>query len=159
MIGAIVSWLVARGIKEKAAAPLAWVLLALAIAALAYGGARVWLAGHDSGVIADHEAGVQLDIERAGRAADQHAEERRRERSESEEQAREEFDDATADIPDEGLTIRQRIDVCGELRDAGTDTSVIPECGDVSAGAEAGAVDREDPARRLGRGAATASTR
>lgn len=106
-------------------------LIALAVA-VAVGAAvlvwNLWLADHDEDVIAGHEQGVELQVQTQGRAADQNMADRADADRAAQTQAREEFDNATAHLPKSGLTDRQRIDACSELRAKGTDTSLIPKC-------------------------------
>lgn len=137
------AWLAARGIGRRG------VLLALAIAlvaAAAIAGAA-WLTLRDARMIERHEAASQLDAERSGRRADQAMHERVTRSDRAIAGKRKEFDDASSGLPAEGLTRRQRLDLCIELRDAGTDTTVIPQCDDLHSGAAPGAVSG-DPAER-----------
>lgn len=142
MIAALVAWMVRRGLAERVARPLAIALLGLVIALVVFGGARLWMARHDASVIDAHEAGVQLEVQRSGRTADANLNDRKAALEEHAAAAREEFDNAADGLPREGLSCRQRLDLCRELRDAGTDTTVIPQCVDVCPGAQAGALDR-----------------
>ena len=140
---AILAWFASKGISEKA---LKFGGMALGIAAIVIG-AMIWLGNHDDAVVKRHEDGVQLEVQTKGRVADQNLNDRINQGNAAIAEAREEFDNATASIPPEGLTRRQRIDLCGELRDAGTDTSLIAECSELPPRAEAGAVDRH-PSKR-----------
>ncbi|MBX9728362.1 MAG: hypothetical protein K2X31_05590 [Sphingopyxis sp.] len=126
---------------------VAKLLVAVLGAALLGGGFALWLNGRESSAVAKHEGVIEAKVQRQGRAADQNMAGRLIVRAEEARAARQEFDDATASWADEGLTRRQRLDVCIELRDAGTDTTLIPECGDLHSGAQAGAV-RTDPTRQ-----------
>lgn len=138
----VIGWLIARGWSRNLATFSAWGGFAIMVAALTVAAWTIWLGRHDAGVIKGHETEVQLDIERAARAADGALAERQRSGEAAITIARKEFEDATHHLPHEGLTRRQRVDLCLELRDAGTDTSVIPQCADLPAGAKTGAVDR-----------------
>ena len=108
-------------------------------------GVVIWFDRHDAKVIEQHEAATQVQIERAGRAADNNMWRRIEQSRAAQDAARKEFDDATADLPREGLTRRQRIDVCLELRDAGTDTHLIPECRDLHPGGQTGTLAEHPP--------------
>lgn len=133
MMAGIIAWLVKKGLSERAAPFVFWGVVAL-VAALAVWG---WLASRDAALIENHEATTSVKLERTGRQADTSAAQRAQARRRAEEHARKEFDDATAGMPDNGLTNRQRLDLCRELLDAGTDTALVPECGDVRAGGQA----------------------
>jgi len=133
MIAAAIAWLVKKGVSERIAPFLFWsalvLLIGLAIA--------LWLSARNAEVIENHEAKTSAKLERTGRQADTSAAQRAEARRRAEDTARKDFDNATAGIPDSGLTLRQRIDLCRELHDAGTDTSLVPECTDVRAGGQA----------------------
>jgi hypothetical protein len=124
---------------------VAKLLIAVLGVAILGGGFALWLNGRESSAVAKHEGVIEAKVQRQGRAADQSMAGRLIARAEEAREARQEFDDATASWADEGLT--RRLDVCIELRDAGTDTTLLPECGDIHPGAQAGAV-RADPARQ-----------
>ncbi len=129
----IIAWMIARGISPRIAAAvvrIAGILLALAVAVGLW---NLWIIRHDRATIDKHESGVQIEIERAGRAADRSLVERQTAGERSVSFERRGFDNATRDIPHEGLTRRQRIDLCLELRDGGADTTVIPQCADIRA--------------------------
>jgi DNA-binding PucR family transcriptional regulator len=113
-----------RGIKAALVALV--IAVAVGAAVLAW---SLWLADHDEDVIAGHEQGVELQVQTQGRAADQNMAERADADRAAQSQAREEFDNATSHLPKSGLTDRQRIDACNELRAQGTDTSLIAKCG------------------------------
>ncbi len=137
MIAVIASGLAGLRIAERYTRPLAWVIIVvLTCAALFFGGRAIYRT-IGSEAVADHEAGIALDIERGGRIADQNIVARSAARDRVGRAARKEFENATIDLPDEGLTCRQRIDLCGELHDAGTDTSLIAECSDICPGKKA----------------------
>jgi hypothetical protein len=142
MIAALAAWMVRKGLPSGAARPLAIALLGIAAALLVLGGFRLWIARHDASVIDSHETGVQLEVQQAGRAADANLNDRKAALEEHAAAVREEFDNASNGLPREGLSCRQRLDLCRELRDAGTDTTVIPQCVDVCPGGQAGALDR-----------------
>jgi hypothetical protein len=143
MIASVVAWFAARGVSKRALKAAAIILaICLAIALFVR-----WIDGREDAAVQSHEADVQLEVQTQGRAADQKLNDRIDQSNSAIEQAREEFDNATATLPAEGLTRRQRIDVCIELRDAGTDTTIIPECDDLHARAAPGAL-REHPDRR-----------
>lgn len=129
----MIGWLIARGLSERAAKLIVGLGILL-IAAIAVVG---WFALHDAQVIENHEAKTSAKLERTGRQADASAAQRVETRRRAEATARKDFDNATAGIPDNGLTVRQRIDLCRELHDGGVDTTVIAECSDVRAGEEA----------------------
>lgn len=102
-------------------AKVALVVLGLLIAFVLY---QVW----KSAVVEDHDKDVAIEVERGGRKADQAIENKRRAREQAERQARQEFDRETETLPDEPLTVRQRIDICRELQQGGVDTSLLAEC-------------------------------
>ncbi len=95
----------------------------------------IWLARRDRQTIRNHDAATTAKVEKSGRSADAAAMRRMITRDAEMRVAREEFNDASNAIPNEGLTRRQRLDLCIELRDAGTDTRILPECADLHAGA------------------------
>lgn len=138
MIGGIIAGLALKlmewfSLDAKPAKWLAWAFAILLVLALL----GIGKCTYDANVIETHEAKTSAKLERTGRKADASAAQRAEARRRAEATARKEFDNATAGIPDNGLSDRQRIDLCNELRDGGVDTSVIPECGDVRAGAKA----------------------
>lgn len=135
MIAVIAYWLVGKGIDVRAARPLAWAIMLVIVAIVVFGGSRIYLASRDAQVIENHEAKTSAKLERTGRQADTSAAQRVETRRRVEGKEREEFDNATAGMPDEGLTDRQRLDLCRELREAGA--PVVPECRDVRTGAKA----------------------
>lgn len=126
---------------------VAKLLVAVLGVALLGGGFALWLNDRESSAVARHEGVIEAKVQRQGRGADQNMAGRLIARAEEARAARQEFNDATASWADEGLTRRQRLDVCIELRDAGTDTTLLPECSDLHPGAQAGAV-RTDPPRQ-----------
>ncbi|MBN8844780.1 MAG: hypothetical protein J0H88_16185 [Sphingomonadales bacterium] len=133
MIALLALKLMEAGVGAKAARPIAWaIVIALAAALLAVGKCT-----YDANVIENHEAKTSAKLERTGRQADASAAQRAEARRRAEATARKEFDNATAGIPDQGLSDRQRIDLCNELRDGGVATALIPECRDVRTGAQA----------------------
>lgn len=136
MIGVLAYWL-ARWVDPRAARPIAWAILISGAGLLGWGVIAAWTSLHDAKVIERHEAKTSAKLERTGRQADASAAQRAKARRRAEETARKVFDDATAGIPDNGLSDRQRIDICHELREAGTDTALIPECSDVRTGGQA----------------------
>lgn len=119
-------------INAKPARWIAWaIVIAAVVAVLAIGKCT-----YDGNVVENHEAKTSAKLERSGRKADASAAQRAEARRRVEATEREEFDNATASIPDQGLTDRQRVDLCRELFDAGTNPALIPECGDVRTGAK-----------------------
>jgi hypothetical protein len=122
----------------RAARPLAWALVFITAVLLALAAKSIFFSRHDAKVIENHEATTSAKLERSGRKADASAAQRAEVRRRAEAQARKDFDNATAGVPDNGLSDRQRIDLCRELLEAGTDTALIPECGDVRTGAQTG---------------------
>ncbi len=133
MIALIAYWLMGKGVGVRAARPIAWAIVIGAVLILA----GVGKCTYDANVIGAHEAKTSAKLERTGRQADTSAAQRAAARRRAEATARKEFDNATAGLPDNGLSDRQRIDLCRELHDAGTDTSLIPECGHAGAGGQA----------------------
>lgn len=129
-------WLAQR-VDPRAARPLAWAITILGALLLVGGAIIAWSARHDAKIIENHEAKTSAKLERTGRQADASAAQRAEARRRVEAEARKDFDNATAGIPDNGLSDRQRIDLCRELREGGVATSVIPECRDVRARAQA----------------------
>jgi hypothetical protein len=73
MIGLLVRLLVRGGLSDTVAKRAAPVLLAMAVIVAVAGGAKLWMWRHDAGVVAQHEA--QLDV-RAATARDAAAEQR-----------------------------------------------------------------------------------
>ncbi len=122
------------------------------VIALAIAGAMVligvgissWIANRERAAVAKNEAAIAVTIERTGRRADQQAADWIAARNQAATAQRKVFENATDHISGERLTARQRIDLCLELRDAGTDASQLTQCVDLPAGAEAGA-RRRDP--------------
>lgn len=134
MIGWVAEKLLLAGVPMRWTRPLVWLVGLLVLAAMA----AVLIDARDDAMIERHDARTDVSVERSGRAADTAATVRAASRAAAQEEARHEFDEATADLPDEGLSARQRIDVCRELREAGTDTALIAECAIVRPGAKAG---------------------
>lgn len=133
----VIAWLISRGLSARVAGIVAW---AASIALLIVASSAAWtllVRRHDKAVIANHESGVQIEIERAGRAADRSLVERQAAGEGVISSERREFDNATRDIPPEGLTRRQRLDLCRELRDSGTNTTVLSQCRDIQTGGAA----------------------
>lgn len=133
MIALLAYWLMGKGVGVRAARPVSWAIVVIAALLLA----GVGKCTYDASVINTHEAKTSAKLERTGRQADTSAAQRAAARRRAEATARKEFGNATAGIPDNGLSDRQRIDLCRELHDAGTDTSLIPECDNAGAGGEA----------------------
>lgn len=136
----MIAYLAARGIGLRVVLMLAGVLSALLVAG-------VWLHNRDARITANYEAKVDNHVQRTGRAADRSMLERMINREGSSRAAREEFDNAANALPAERLTRRQRLDLCIELRDAGTDTTVIPQCRDLHPGAPADTIGGHPPRR------------
>ena len=127
--------LASLGVGERVARPLAWALLvalALVAATVAW---RVWLGGHDAAVVGRADNDRQLTVERGARAADQRAEAAREARSGERIEREKEWTDATAHLAPAGLTDRQRLRVCRELRRAGRDITQLAKCRDLPPGA------------------------
>ena len=126
------SWLIATllglGLSDRAARIGAFVIVCVSLAAALVAAFQFWLGARESSAVANHEAAVQVDIERRGRKADAQLHERQGQADAAASVAREEFDNATSNMPAEGLTRRQRLDLCRELHDTGTDTSVLAQC-------------------------------
>lgn len=137
MIALLAYWLAGKGVGARAARPLAWGIVVVVAILLAAGAVAVWTSRHDAAVIENHEAKTSAKLERTGRQADASAAQRAEARRRAEEAARKEFDNATAGIADNGLTDRQRIDLCRELRAGGVAEALIPECRDVPTGGQA----------------------
>ncbi len=123
-------------IDAKPARRIAWVVVIVVGALLTLGAVKAYFAIHDANVVENHEAKTSAKLERSGRKADASAAQRAEARRRVEATAREDFNNAANGIPDHGLTARQRLDICRELLDAGTDPALIPECGDVRTGAK-----------------------
>lgn len=134
----MIGWLVAKGLSRVAAKAI----LGIAIAVTALIVASIWLAARDRETINKYENAVGAKTERAARSADQEMMLREQQRRAQERQEREVFNDATSHIPNEGLTRRQRLDLCLELRDAGTDTTRLPQCSDLHSGGPTNAITR-----------------
>lgn len=122
----LIGWLVLKtGVPRKAILALA---AAVAIAALVVGW-RLWLSDHDQAVVDNHETGIALQVQTQGRAADQNMMSRQRADEAAIAKEREEFNNATSHLPKRGLTARQRIDACDQLRRQGTDPSILARAG------------------------------
>lgn len=139
MIAGVIAWAASKGIP-------AWAVKAV-LALLIVGGIKLWFVYHDRAVIEQHDAAAQVQVERSARRADQNIQARIDAREAAAAAQRREFDNASNAIPREGLTRRQRLDLCIELRDAGADTTVIPECCDLHPGGAACAIGGH-PAQR-----------
>lgn len=142
MIAAIAAWLAQRGLSSGTARWVAPALIAVSVVVAAVAGFGIWRTAHDAHVIDQHDAETQLQVEQSGRASDTQMHDRQAAAAAVAAEQRKEFDNAAASLPREGLSRRQRLDLCIELRDAGTDTTVIPQCNDLRSGAQAGAIDR-----------------
>lgn len=127
--GLIASLALKSGLAPKmvgrlmAAAGVVLLIIALVVAW------NVWLSNHDDEVIEDHEQGIEVQLQTQGRAADQNLTRRRDADLAEQTQERKEFDNATAHLPKSGLSPRQRVDACDELRTAGTDQAVLARAG------------------------------
>lgn len=121
MIAAI-AWLAAKaGIPRS----VVIALLILIAAAAAIGAWKLWLNDHDGEVVERHETKIEAKLEKQGRAADQNMIDRRDADLADQANGRKDFDNATAHLPKSGLTNRQRIDACRELREQGTDPAIL----------------------------------
>lgn len=132
IIGLIAKFLVGRGVQSRFAAPLAWLATAVsAVLALlsAWGLITLLVHRHDHRVINAYENGVEARVENQANAADAKMDERKVSDEANISADREEFNNATANLPRTGLTDRQRIDACRELRDQGTDKAVLARAG------------------------------
>lgn len=97
----------------------------LLLAAAGWGGWSLWLAVHDHDVVARHEDKVTARLERQGRAADQDLMARKAADEAALAEQRKEFDHATDGLPRTGLTARQHLDACNELRRQGEAAAVL----------------------------------
>lgn len=136
MIATALAWCASRGIPAWVAKAVGVVLLALLIG----GGIKIWFVFHDRRVIEQNDAAAEVGVEKSARRADQNMQARIDAREGALAVQRREFDNASNNIPHEGLTRRQRLDLCIELRDAGADTTVLPECCDLHPGSTSCAV-------------------
>jgi hypothetical protein len=129
MIASAVAWLIAKGLTPRLARPLviaALITLAIVAAVLAW---RTWLSDHDDAVIDTHEAEVTADVLTSARAADAHLAERRTADERALAAERKDFDNATTHLAPSGLTPRQRVDACRQLRAQGEAQAVLAAAG------------------------------
>lgn len=117
------------GVPLKLARPLAYLIAAIALLALLWGLWSLWLSSHDRGVVEKHETAIEARVQTQGRAADQNMMGRKAQRQAEVATDREEFNNATAHLPKSGLTARQRVDACNELRRQGTDQAILSRAG------------------------------
>lgn len=136
MIGSLLAWAASKGVPAGAVKAGAALLLLAAIVT----GVTLWFARHDRAVLEQNDAKIAVQVEKSARRADQNMQRRIDARQADAVARRREFDNASSSIPHEGLTRRQRLDLCIELRDAGEDTAVIPECCDLHPGGTSCAV-------------------
>lgn len=137
MIGFLAPFFLRAGLGEKGARLASIGLLAfVAVAALAFVVMRI-----RADAVRDERARVELvrqAAELAQRANERAAEDMRRRELAAErrlsEQRRREIDDATRNIPDQGLSARQRAILCVELRRQGApERDLAAACGPVRA--------------------------
>lgn len=125
----IVTWLVARGLSQRAAKAVAVVGGALAACALLASLAGLWLHFHDKGVIAEHDMAADLAAEKGAREADDHAAARRVEDATTNRDQEQAYADAIhSPAPGDSDDPAVRL-ACERLRRAGHDTAAIPGCG------------------------------
>lgn len=138
MIGPFIALALRLGVSQRlsraAGAGLA-ILSAILVAGLVLGAVKLWFARHDAAVIGQHETKIQAEIERGARQADGDAFARDAARRAAEREARKEFDDASKNLPDRGLSDRQRLDLCRELRGSRQYEAVRAVCDPLLAGA------------------------
>lgn len=138
MIGAVIAWLTQLGLSRTAARVVFWA----AAFALVAGTTALLIHRHDAGIIADHDAATAAQVAIGARAADEVMRNYTDAQRAAQEADRREFDNASLNLPREGLGRRQRLDLCIELRDAGEDIDLIPACVDLRTGAKAGTLGR-----------------
>lgn len=122
----IILWLVAKTGLSPRVVKIA--LAVLAIVALVGGGIlawNLWLGRHDRAVIDSHESTVTAKIQTQGRAADQKLEQRKDAAAAARIEERKDFDNATSSLPKSGLSDRQHIDACRQLRRQGEPAAVL----------------------------------
>lgn len=102
------------------------VLLAIGAALLVW---RLWLSDHDAEVIGAHETKIGAQIQAGARTADQNMVERREERAAAAAEQRKDFEDATVHLPASGLSARQRVDACRQLRAQGEAEAILARAG------------------------------
>ena len=90
---------------------------------------RVWLSEHDDTLIDTHEAEVTANVLTSARAADAHLAERRDADERALAAERKDFDNATTHLAPSGLTPRQRVDACEQLRAQGEAQAVLAAAG------------------------------
>jgi len=73
-MGSFIAWLIARGVGQRAARPVAYLLVAIVVA-FVLGGAKC---AYDASIISRHEARQEAATAKADRKADAHAAEQRR---------------------------------------------------------------------------------
>lgn len=122
----IILWIVAKtGLPKWLVAVIGGILALIAC----WGLVKLVVHYHDKGVIAAHENKVEAQLHNQAVTADNTLEQRK----EADEAAivlnRQEFNNATANIPRTGLSARQRVDGCRELRNQGTDKAILARAG------------------------------
>jgi hypothetical protein len=114
-------------------AKLVSILLAIVsvIAALfaIWGAVKLIVHRHDSKVVSAYENKVDAQVNAQAAVANTNLQARAAADNASIAAQRQEFDNATANIPPSGLTARQRVDACRELRDEGTDKALLARAG------------------------------
>jgi hypothetical protein len=131
----LIPWLVVKTGLSSRVVKLGLIAAAIVLAVMA---AALWLHVHDKSVIATHETKIDAQVQKQGRVADQKLEERKDAASAKQAAERKEFDNATAHLPKSGLTDRQRIDACEQLRRQRTDPAILARAGCVQSGGNAG---------------------
>lgn len=139
MIGWLASALLKAGIPSRYVRFASIAIVVSLVVLVAVIGSKMIVSFIAERAVTKHETSVQLEVETGGRKADQKAVDRQAERRAKAAQKRKEFDDATAHLAPEGLTDRQRLDICNELLAAGTNAHLIPQCRDALTRAQAGA--------------------
>ena len=117
----MIAWLVLKTGLSARFVKAGLILLVIVVALLAW---KLWLSSHDAGVVEQHETKVTAKVEKQARAADQKLEERKEAAAVIQAEERKEFDHATVHLPKSGLTDRQRIDACAQLRRQGQEPEI-----------------------------------
>lgn len=117
----MIAWLVLKTGLSPRLVKAGLVLFAIALALLSW---KLWLSNHDAAVVDRHETKITAKVEKQARVADQKLEERKDAAEVIQAEERKEFDHATVHLPKSGLTDRQRVDACAQLRRQGQEPEI-----------------------------------
>lgn len=111
-MGSIIAWLIAKGVSQKLARPLAYGGLILILLA-AFSVAKC---SYDRSVIEKHGAREEAKQSKRERKADDNLNQQKRQDEQAAEERKREIDDATSNLPDQAPSARQRSRACIELQ-------------------------------------------